>query len=133
MRKTEQKTQHRSRKQQMGNRIEMTHNTEFYVETLNGKTTGTEIFHYTREYTRENRLQHSSLRVHYPHTWFFVSGVSQLWRCSLTLSLSLGRVPLSKMHPEISCPCKRTFMAGFWWSITVDPFVDSAKLAVIVT
>ena len=56
-----------SKKHQMGNRIEMTHNTQFYVETLNGKTMGSEIFHYTREYTRENRLQHSPLGVHQPH------------------------------------------------------------------
>ena len=54
------------------------------------------------------------------------------WLC-VALLVTLTTELVWKMHPEISCPCKRTFMAGFWWSITVDPFVDSAKLAVIVT
>ena len=57
------------------------------METLNGKTTRTGIFHYTREYTRENKLQHSSLWVHHPHR-VLASAVSQQWRCSLTHSPS---------------------------------------------
>ena len=51
----------------------------------------------------------------------------------MALLMTFTPEPSSTTHPLISVLCTRTLMAGFWWSITVDPFVDSAKLAVIVT
>ena len=54
-------------------------------------------------------------------------------RVHVGLLITLTLEPLSTIHPEIFFPCNRTLMAGFWWSMTVDLGVDSAKLVEILT
>ena len=71
----------------------------------------------------------SAMRSHNGHT----SQLVMPRRLQVALLLIFSPEPPSTMHPGISCPCTRTFMAGLWWSTTTDPVVDSAKLAGIAT
>ena len=64
--------------------------TVVYVETLNWETMGIEI-PYIREYTDE-KTNYNTLRAEYiSHSGLLASTITQLWRRSHTLSLSLSR------------------------------------------
>ena len=56
---------------------------------------------------------------------------SQFWmpkRSHVLLLMMLTPDPPSIKHPGTSCPLMITVGAGLWWSITINPYVDSAKI-----
>ena len=45
----------------------------------------------------------------------------------MALLMTFTPEPPSTTHPVISVPCTKTLIAGFWWSMTVGPWLGSIK------